>query len=423
MKRMPRICLITPGHLATNPRLVKEADALAEAGYEVGVIAADFVGWARKLDRSLENRRWRVVQTLPFGPEAPRMRRMAQLLRRGVARTLSGLGLSGAWIDGAAWHPLTPELARAACKVEADLYIAHYPAALPAAALAARRNGAAYAFDAEDFHPGDAPDGAAFDRDRRLLDLIERRWLPGCAYVTAAAPLIGRAYQSRYPGEKVEIVLNVFPKSHAPEGPTARGTAAGPSVYWFSQTIGPDRGLECAIAAIGVAKSRPHLYLRGTAAPAYRDRLHAIARECGAGDRLHLLEPASPNEMERLAAAYDLGLASETALTENHRYALANKIFSYLLAGVPVIASDVQSHRELAPEMGDAMTLFRIDDKAHLAAQLDQMLEDPDRLSRARTHAYRLGASRFNWDHERAVLLACVEAALGSDTVASSLAS
>ena len=32
-RELRRVCLLTPGHLSTNPRLVKEADALANAGY------------------------------------------------------------------------------------------------------------------------------------------------------------------------------------------------------------------------------------------------------------------------------------------------------------------------------------------------------------------------------------------------------
>ena len=39
---MARICLISPGHLTSNPRLVKEADALTEAGHVVVVIS----GWS-----------------------------------------------------------------------------------------------------------------------------------------------------------------------------------------------------------------------------------------------------------------------------------------------------------------------------------------------------------------------------------------
>jgi len=35
----PLICLLTPGHVASTPRLVKEADALVDAGYRVHVVA------------------------------------------------------------------------------------------------------------------------------------------------------------------------------------------------------------------------------------------------------------------------------------------------------------------------------------------------------------------------------------------------
>jgi len=35
-----RVCLVTTGQPACNPRLVKEADALAEAGFDVHVVAA-----------------------------------------------------------------------------------------------------------------------------------------------------------------------------------------------------------------------------------------------------------------------------------------------------------------------------------------------------------------------------------------------
>ena len=36
-----RICLVTTGQPACNPRLVKEADALVDAGFDVHVVAAD----------------------------------------------------------------------------------------------------------------------------------------------------------------------------------------------------------------------------------------------------------------------------------------------------------------------------------------------------------------------------------------------
>src|SRR5829696_8064623 len=65
------ICLITPGHLSTNPRTVKEADALVGAGFEVTVIAADYLPWAQETDKTFSGRPWRTVPPVRFGPTAP----------------------------------------------------------------------------------------------------------------------------------------------------------------------------------------------------------------------------------------------------------------------------------------------------------------------------------------------------------------
>ena len=308
--RKLRICLISQLHLSMNPRLVKEADALAEAGYEVIVIAADFSKSAREADSVFSDRPWRVVAAPQFGPEAPWFIRMRELVRRQAARLfVRGVGLGYPSITRTAWHSSAPDLVTAAKRLKADLYIAHLVAALPAAAIAAHLHGARYAFDAEDFHLGDVPDGPLHDPERRMTRAIESRYLPGCAYVTAASPGIADLYSKEYGIVRPAIVLNVFPQADAPRAPMAKGTVEpGPSVYWVSQTIGAHRGLECAVRAIGRAQSRPHLYLRGKLVGGFFDHLRLLASEAGAADRLHLLPHAAPSEMARLAANYDVGL-------------------------------------------------------------------------------------------------------------------
>ena len=181
-----------------------------------------------------------------------------------------------------AWHQVGSDLVAAAKHVPADLYIAHYPAALPAAALAAQQHRTSYAFDAEDFHLGDLPDEPIYDVQRQRLQIIERLYLPGCAYMTAASPGIADAYVKAYATTRPTVVLNAFPKDCAPCSSTSRGAAVpGPSIYWFSQTIGPDRGLECAVRAIGQMALRPYLYLRGTPAVGFIDRLAKNCRRHG----------------------------------------------------------------------------------------------------------------------------------------------
>lgn len=400
------ICLVTPGHLSTNPRLVKEADALAAAGYEVSVVSARFIPWADAADAEFSNRPWR-VRTVAFGPLAGWVSHVVQsLMRRVCLFAWKGLGLC----PERAFHPVVPGLTRAACSIQADLYIAHNLAALPAAYHAAKKHGAKLGFDAEDFHSGEMHDTPEDALRLRLTREIERRYLPHCDYVTAASPGIAKAYADAYGVKLPTVILNVFPKAGAPPAPTPRGTAQpSPSLYWFSQTIGADRGLETVVEAIARSRSRPCLFLRGNPSPGYQQALTALAEQHGIVDRVRFLPPAPPGEMVRLASEYDLGLASEPGHSTNNRLALSNKLFTYLLAGLPTLASATTAQSELAADIPDAVFVCPQQDTQALANMMDELLLSPRRLASARQAAWQWGYKKFNWDLEKYTFLKLIK--------------
>ncbi|MFN0219996.1 MAG: glycosyltransferase [Hyphomicrobium sp.] len=405
-----RICILTPGQVGSNPRVVKEAQALHEAGFDVTVIATRVLDLVESRDQAvLRKAPWR-LQRIDLRPSIWwRALRAEQMVSRKVFEIFERPQLADRGCSA-----VTPPLIYAAVNRPADLYIAHYPAALPAAAAAAaRHHGARYAYDAEDFHFGDWPDKPEFEIERRLVRSIEERYLPGCAYVTAASPGIAGAYAETYSIARPKVILNVFPIAEAPAVATVKGWAEpGPSVYWFSQTIGPDRGLECAVRAIGMADSKPHLYLRGTPVDNFVAALQAIAKIAGADGRLHILAPEAPDKMERLAACFDVGLVSETGHSRNRDICLTNKLFTFLLAGLPAILSATPAHRAFAAEADLGDVTYPIDDARALAKVIDGLLSDPERLAAARTNAFKLGRERYNWDAHKAALVGEVRCAM-----------
>jgi hypothetical protein len=138
-----------------------------------------------------------------------------------------------------------------------------------------------------------------------------------------------------------------------------------------------------------------------------------LAESIGVAERVHFLAPVLPSEMERSAAAYDLGFIGETGRTCNRRIALTNKQFTYLLAGLPLLMSDIPAHRSFAALAPDASFLYRVDSPDDLAGAIDSLFLRPERLAGARAAAFRLGQNRFNWERERDALLQCVHTALG----------
>ena len=69
--------------------------------------------------------------------------------------------------------------------------------------------------------------------------------------------------------------------------------------------------------------------------PGYLDHLQSSASSSEVAARIHLLPIESPERMERLAAQYDVGLVAETGHSQNRAICLTNKVFSFLLAGLP----------------------------------------------------------------------------------------
>jgi glycosyltransferase involved in cell wall biosynthesis len=405
VRSCPRVCIVTPGQVGSNPRTVKEAQALHDAGFRVTVIATRTLSCVEPRDQSIMRRvQWELERIDLRARARWGALRAVQLVARRIhpavkLADLADIGLSAFAIP----------LRNAARARQADLYIAHYPAALAAAAAAARFYGSRYAYDAEDFHLGDWPDERGFELERRLVREIEGRYLPDCAYITAASPMIADAYSDAYGVDRPCMVLNSFPLAQAGATWTPMGTTKpGPSVYWFSQTIGQHRGLECAVRAVGLAACRPHLYLRGSLAPGYGEHLARLAQEAGVDGRVHILPPEEPASMERLAAAYDVGLASETGHSLSRRMCLTNKLFSFILAGLPPLMSDTPAQRAFAAEAGLEDLIYPIDDVEALARLMDRLLGSPELLSSTRAQAWQLGQKRYNWEIESKILVETV---------------
>jgi hypothetical protein len=111
-----------------------------------------------------------------------------------------------------------------------------------------------------------------------MVRLIEGRHLSDCAFITAASPGIADAYAAEYGIARPTVILKTFPKANASPSSTPSGSAQPrPAIYWFSQTIGRDRGLQCAVQAASRSRCKPHLYLRGDATPEFVDELRKLA--------------------------------------------------------------------------------------------------------------------------------------------------
>jgi glycosyltransferase involved in cell wall biosynthesis len=400
----PLICLITPTHVSANPRIVKEANALAEAGYRVHLVAADVNVKLRELDVSIFSHAQWSHSLVPRGAFVSYG--MRTILQR-LARLLLGkCRLNSLRLASLAHGRLIGGLTKAAKNVSAQLYIAHNLAALPAAASAAVATGAKLGFDAEDFHTEELTDSQRDDGDQVAREIIENLLLPRCDYLTAASPLIAKVYGEKY-GVRMEPILNVFPLSEA-LGNLGPSRLIPRSLYWFSQTIGAGRGLEAFMSAMSEMKEVPMLYLRGNLSEEYRETIGRLAKELHLERHVRFLPVALPKEMIPLAAPYSLGLAIELNTPLNRALCLTNKVFVYLLAGIPVLFSRTPAQDQLARALDDAALIVDLDSPRETARMLESFFQDQKLQQRARARALELGRGRYNWDKEKKTFLRLV---------------
>ena len=147
-------------------------------------------------------------------------------------------------------------------------------------------------------------------------------------------------------------------------------------LYWFSQTIGPRRGLEDVVRAMGRTSVPGELHLRGRADAEYLALLERLAERQAPLLKLVIHPPAPPDAMVALCAGYDVGLSVESPHVLNRELCAPNKPYTYLLAGLAVVLTDTAGQRPLAADLGEAAFSYRPGDVEALAKGLRRWAED-----------------------------------------------
>lgn len=405
-----RFTLVSSAHIANNPRLVKEADALVAAGHRVRVVTPRYYAYGSARDDALMAGRVWTLHRVPLGRDVSggRLRWAIGAAAERLARLLFALGVRAPGIVDRAVTRGLRGMVRATAQEPADVVIAHTLQALPVAGRAAGILGARLGFDIEDLHVGELADLPANALRRAIIGDVERRWLPRCHFLTASSDGIADEIVRLYGVSRPCVILNVFPRAELARQVALGGErppGARVSLYWYSQVIGRGRGIEDSIRALAALPDDVHLSLRGAPDPAFLLELREQSRQLGLDARLHLLPPAAPEELVALAGQHDVGLALEQPHTRNRELCVTNKLFTYLLAGLAVVATDTEGQRAVMTEASEAGVLCPTGDADALTHALRGLATDTARLARAKRAAAAAAASRFNWERERISLV------------------
>ena len=368
--------------LVRNPythdtRVEKEAATLAGAGHEVVVVADAAPGLAAR-----ETRDGVEVRRVPRPRSVPGLRFLL-----GEAR-----------------------LARVLVRLRPDVLHAHDSNALVPVALAAHRLGVPFVYDAHELWLHRPRRGRSWVYEALFgawYRVVQRALVPrSAAQITVSAP-IAEHLARQYHLPDVRLVPN-YPEPVADVGPRsirdlapARLPPDVPIVLHLGGVM-EARGLEELVDA--VAECAPaHLVLLGSGS--HWPAIAARADRRGIADRVHLLGPVPSAEVVAYSASATIGVQATLPVGLNNRYSLPNKLFQYMAAGLPVIASDFPQIREIlaTEECGIPVDTTR---PSAIAGAIRQLLATPAEAREMGERGRRAAAERYSWSRAAETLLA-----------------
>ncbi len=311
------------GDLPSNSRALRQLRLLGDAGLRVRVVVA--------------------VSGAPAETEKPGIPDLLDL---------PGARIDTIFVAAQSGPPFFRELhrrmRRALLETPARAFHASGLYVLPAAQAAARACDARVVYDVRELYPH-VPSTVGKPWARAFWSLLERRHIRRADAILTVGDAIADRLSETYGVARPAALYNIPLGKPGPLRPVPLAPDLDPGVVTILHqgNMMKARGCEELVAAMPDVEGAALVFLGGGP---LRLPLAEQAAALGVAHRVRFVDPVPSDRLLEHTASADLGvtLLQDTCL--NHRFALPNKLFEYLMAGLPVIASDLpEIRRVVAP--------------------------------------------------------------------------
>ncbi len=391
-----KILLLTAGHLSSCPRLIKEAELLEKSGYQVAIVFLVSIESIYIQDKQIieAHPSWEYHPIYWIGNKSNKTDVLKSKLYYQFCNKLT---LSSPYIQST-----SKLLIDTIINIKADLYIAHHPSVLVAAAKAAEKYQSKYTYDIEDAFPYVEDERFENNPNKLILD-IERKYIKNAVLISAASPLYIDLYTKNYPGIVEPIrLLNVFDVvDNEVIEYKDRKDGSKISLYWVSQTIGLNRGLNDLLKAINsLPINSIELHLRGNVTEEVKRQLLSEVSDKRNLENIFFHDTVSVDELMRRNKEHDIGFALEANLSLNRGMSISNKILDYIRSGLMIAATSTEGHKYVVEDFEGEAILYNAGDVQSLTQQLLEYINNPSKIDAAKQKSRLLAKTKYNWSLE-----------------------
>jgi glycosyltransferase involved in cell wall biosynthesis len=387
-------------------RILLQADSLEAAGWRVTV-----VGMA--LDPGEVDTDPRVVR---IGSEDPIDKRGKFVLHayRWLRQYLSMNNWLMRTVKSAAWRYAVDQesfylklFSKTAAQFSPEVFVAHDLPMLPVAHLACQRCGLKLVYDSHELYS----EQEFSSREKQRWAEIEAKYIGGCDAVITINPSIARELERRYRIKDVTVIYNADRTGELPVNRylfhRAFGMDSMQKVLLFQGGLSGGRNLEVLVEAMQLVQN-PYLNLvimgDGRLGTSLKKKVIALKL----ADRVHLHPAVPQSELVAFSSSADAGIIPYQATCLNNYYCTPNKLFEFIAAGLPILASDLPELRRMV-QSHDIGLVGDMSSPGATAQLIDEFFSDSHRFT---AWQQRVAEARkiICWEKEGEKLVAIFEA-------------
>ena len=240
-------------------------------------------------------------------------------------------------------------------------------------------------YDSHELFP-EAPELQKRPFVKSIWENLERFLLPQLKHAYTVCRSIADHYLKQY-GLRMEVIRNVPFRKMKTEHEKKQ------KILIYQGVINPGRGLELAIETL-VYLNDYKLLIVGGGQGLYE--LKELAKLKGVDQQVEFVGRVPFEELEKYTAQASIGLLLEEPLGKSFEYALPNKLFDYIHADLPFVASDLIEVNRIVEEYGVGEIL-----KERTPLSLAKQIKN---ISVVNLEKYKKAQNQLCWEKEQIVL-------------------
>lgn len=366
-----KVCMLLNNpakYIFYDSRVIKEAKTLGNKGYEVVILVID--------DGTKDLNRWNEFNVISVALYPHDLLSLCDLF-----------------------------LLREAIKQRADAYHSHDLNSLLAGYIASKINNARLIYDAHELWTGYGYCKQKLEAFK--LKFLEKTLIKRVDRVLTVNDSIANELERKYNIKRPLILMNCASLNNCNNSRSIdlKRIGKGDKIILYIGVLGSGRGLEEVIESAKYIKEGSIVFM---GYGELEEKLRRMAEELQLTSRIKLVKPVPSEKVVSVASTADVGIVPIKGISLSYYLCAPNKLFQCLLAGLPVVASNLPELRKIIKE-NDLGELFDPEDPKSIADAINNVLSKKERYDQIKENVKRIAKEKYNWERESLKLLRMYE--------------